>query len=183
MERRRRLSRHAHLHRQQAGRPLARRAVRNPEDSSTLPSRRRPALYMHPYAGAKMVATLAFLHGRRVYLNLLAGGFKNDLVALGDDTPHDERYDRTVEYAQVVRALLTSSSGVSFAGRYYTLAARDDGAGSPGRALPRHPDLGLVGRRTGRCPRDRSDSHPVPGPTERGRRARASMSRPVFGSA
>src|SRR5579863_2628414 len=31
-------------------------------------------VYMHPYAAAKMVATLAFLHGRRTYLNMVAGG-------------------------------------------------------------------------------------------------------------
>src|SRR5690349_14512360 len=35
--------------------------------------------YMHPYSVAKMAATLAFLHGRRVYLNMVAGGFKADL--------------------------------------------------------------------------------------------------------
>jgi len=34
-------------------------------------------VYMHPYAVAKMVSTLAFLHGRRVFLNMVAGGFKN----------------------------------------------------------------------------------------------------------
>src|SRR6266496_6617877 len=34
-------------------------------------------VYMHPYTVAKMVASLGFLHGRRVYLNMVAGGFKN----------------------------------------------------------------------------------------------------------
>src|SRR5690554_5968654 len=29
-------------------------------------------IYMHPYAVAKMVTSLAFLHGRRVWLNMLA---------------------------------------------------------------------------------------------------------------
>src|SRR5882724_4610601 len=33
-------------------------------------------VYMHPYSAAKMVATLGFLHGRRVYLNMVAGVFK-----------------------------------------------------------------------------------------------------------
>ena len=40
--------------------------------------------YMHPYSVAKMVASIAFMHGRRVYLNMVAGGFRNDLVALND---------------------------------------------------------------------------------------------------
>ncbi|HXF97259.1 MAG TPA: LLM class flavin-dependent oxidoreductase [Gaiellaceae bacterium] len=78
-------------------------------------------LYMHPFTAAKKVATLAFLHGRRVYLNMLAGGFKNDLVALGDETSHDERYARTVEYTLILRQLLSSSGPVSFRGRYYRL--------------------------------------------------------------
>lgn len=77
---------------------------------------------MHPYTAAKMVSTLAFLHGRRVYLNMLAGGFKNDLTALGDDTPHDQRYERTIEYTRVLTALLSTRDPVTFAGRYYTVA-------------------------------------------------------------
>jgi alkanesulfonate monooxygenase len=76
-------------------------------------------IYMHPYTAAKMVSTLAFLHGRRIFLNMLAGGFKNDLLALNDETPHDDRYLRTVEYTQIIKALLSSAEPVSFEGKYY----------------------------------------------------------------
>jgi alkanesulfonate monooxygenase len=76
-------------------------------------------VYMHPYSAAKMVTSLAHLHGRRVHLNLLAGGFKNDLLALGDETPHDERYERTVEYARIVLSLLKGATPVTLEGRYY----------------------------------------------------------------
>ncbi len=75
-------------------------------------------VYMHPYTAATMIASLAFLHGRPVALNMLAGGFRNDLVALGDETPHDERYARTVEYTQIVTGLLAGES-VTLEGRYY----------------------------------------------------------------
>jgi alkanesulfonate monooxygenase len=78
-------------------------------------------IYMHPYSAAKMVASLGFLHGRRVYLNIVAGGFRNDLLALGDDTPHDERYERAVEYTLIVKALLTGVEPVTFSGRYYSV--------------------------------------------------------------
>lgn len=78
-------------------------------------------VYMHPYAVAKMVASLAHLHGRSVHLNMLAGGFRNDLVALGDDTEHDERYRRTVEYTRIVMALLRDEGPVTVDGRYYTV--------------------------------------------------------------
>src|SRR5437763_15491543 len=75
--------------------------------------------YMHPYSVAKMVTSLAFLHGRRVFLNMVAGGFTNDLAALNDHTPHDERYDRVVEYTLIVQRLLRGEGPVSFQGAYY----------------------------------------------------------------
>jgi alkanesulfonate monooxygenase len=78
-------------------------------------------IYMHPYTAAKMVSTYAYLHGRRVYLNMLAGGFKNDLAALNDDTPHDDRYVRTVEYTQIMKRLLSDPDGLTFDGKYYTV--------------------------------------------------------------
>src|SRR5262249_59504633 len=76
-------------------------------------------IYMHPYSAAKMVVSLGFLHGRRIYLNIVAGGFKNDLLALGDSTPHDERDKRAVEYTLIVKALLSGAEPVTFEGRYY----------------------------------------------------------------
>ena len=76
-------------------------------------------IYMHPFSVAKLVSTLGFLHGRGVCLNMVAGGYTNDLAALHDPTPHDERYARLVEYTQIVMALLASDGPVSFAGRHY----------------------------------------------------------------
>ncbi len=76
-------------------------------------------VYMHPYTAAKMITSLAYMHGRSVHLNMLAGGFKNDLVALGDVTPHDDRYVRAVEYAQIMMALLRGTAPLSMDGRYY----------------------------------------------------------------
>lgn len=78
-------------------------------------------LYMHPYAVAKMVASLAFLYGRRVILNMVAGGFKNDLVSLGDQTPHDRRYDRLIEYSRIIQLLTASPLPVTYQGEFYTL--------------------------------------------------------------
>ena len=78
-------------------------------------------LYMHPYSVAKKIATLAFLHGRRVYLNMVAGGFKNDLTALNDDTPHDDRYLRTVEYTQIIKKLCAGEGPLTYEGKYYTV--------------------------------------------------------------
>jgi alkanesulfonate monooxygenase len=76
--------------------------------------------YMHPYSAAKMVATLAYMHGRRLYLNMLAGGFRTDLLALDDPTPHDERYERTIEYTQIVAALVAGEN-VTYKGKHYSV--------------------------------------------------------------
>lgn len=78
------------------------------------------AVYMSPYSVAKMVTSLAYLHGRAVDLNMVAGGFRNDLLALGDETPHDDRYNRTVEYARIITGLLKGET-VTLEGKWYTV--------------------------------------------------------------
>jgi alkanesulfonate monooxygenase len=77
-------------------------------------------VYMHPYSVAKIVASIGHIYGRRVYLNMVAGGFRNDLISLGDEIPHDERYTRLTEYTQIVIRLL-SGERVTVEGNYYTL--------------------------------------------------------------
>jgi alkanesulfonate monooxygenase len=77
-------------------------------------------VYLHPYAVAKMVSSFGHIYGRRVYLNMVAGGFRNDLLALGDQTAHDERYARVVEYTLLVKRLLHGER-VSFDGSYYSV--------------------------------------------------------------
>jgi alkanesulfonate monooxygenase len=109
-------------------------------------------VYMHPYAAAKMVSSLAFVHGRRIYLNMLAGGFKNDLLALHDDTPHDERYDRTVEYTLVIKQLLFGSDPVTFDGKYYKvtnlkMSPRLEPELCPGILISGSSDAGLAAAR------------------------------------
>jgi alkanesulfonate monooxygenase len=79
-------------------------------------------VYMHPYTAAKMIASIAHMHGRSVHLNMVAGGFVNDLLALGDTTPHDDRYTRLVEYTKIVLATLRDAGPVTFAGRYYSIS-------------------------------------------------------------
>jgi alkanesulfonate monooxygenase len=77
-------------------------------------------IYMHPFSLAKGIASLAYFYGRQVYCNLVAGGFPRDLVSMGDTTPHDRRYDRVVEYATVVKELLSKGFS-SFSGDFYNL--------------------------------------------------------------
>lgn len=75
-------------------------------------------VYMSPYTAACKIASLAFLYQRKIALNMVAGGFKNDLQNLGDDTDHDSRYDRLIEYTLIMKALLRGEV-VTFEGTYY----------------------------------------------------------------
>jgi len=78
-------------------------------------------VYMHPYTVAKMVSTLGFFYNRRLSLNMVAGGFMNDLAAMGDKTPHDRRYDRLIEYTTIIQRLLASPAPPTFEGEFYAV--------------------------------------------------------------
>jgi alkanesulfonate monooxygenase len=75
-------------------------------------------VYMHPYSAAKILTTLAYFYGRRIYLNMIAGGFTGDLQALQDTTPHDRRYARLVEYTAIIKDLLAGQC-VTRSGEFY----------------------------------------------------------------
>jgi alkanesulfonate monooxygenase len=74
---------------------------------------------MHPYTVAKMLASLGALHGRASCLNMVSGGFRNDLFSLDDRTPHDRRYDRLLEYVRIVQGLLEGDRPLTFRGDFY----------------------------------------------------------------
>lgn len=75
--------------------------------------------YMHPFTVASRLAAFGHLYGRRLVLNMVAGGFRNDLVALGDPTSHDRRYDRLIEYTRIVLDLVRGEGPVTFDGDFY----------------------------------------------------------------
>ena len=76
-------------------------------------------LYMHPFSVAKMVSSIALLHGRKVFLNMITGTALNYLEALSDKKGHDDRYERLREYTIIIRRLLESTRPVTFHGQYY----------------------------------------------------------------
>jgi alkanesulfonate monooxygenase len=78
-------------------------------------------VYMHPYTAAKMVTTFSYLYNRRIYLNMVAGGFVNDLIALNDFIEHDDRYDRLVEYVSIMKFLFDEPGPVTFTGSYFAV--------------------------------------------------------------
>src|SRR5690554_5688030 len=50
------------------------------ETERLLPMIALQPVYMHPYTVAKKIATIALLYNRRIAINLIAGGFRNDLI-------------------------------------------------------------------------------------------------------
>lgn len=108
-------------------------------------------IYMHPYTVAKAIASIAALSERRVYLNMVAGGFKNDLTALNDTTPHDQRYERLEEYTHIISQLL-GGAAVRFDGSFYQvdklkLSPAVDPQLMPGIFISGSSDAGLAAAR------------------------------------
>lgn len=93
-------------------------------------------LYLHPFALANNILTLALLHERQVLLNMVAGGFPRDLEAFCDGTPHDRRYDRVVEYAKIVIHLLARKEPISFSGEFYRVKNLQLRARLPSALMP-----------------------------------------------
>ena len=118
-------------------------------------------IYMHPYSVAKTLASIAALWRRRLYLNMVAGGFKNDLTALNDTTPHDSRYDRLAEYTLIIRQLLESDRPVTFRGEFYQVENLRMTPPVAPRSGTGHLDLGVLRGGSGGGTTDRRDRHQV----------------------
>jgi alkanesulfonate monooxygenase len=91
------------------------------ETQHLLPMIALQPVYMHPYTVAKKISTIGYLYERPIALNLIAGGFKNDLTALDDQTEHDRRYDRLLEYTEIIQQLLQSDQPVTYEGEFYSI--------------------------------------------------------------
>lgn len=91
------------------------------ETTNLLPMIALQPMYMHPYTVAKKIATIGLIYNRPIALNLVAGGFVNDLSAIGDHTPHDKRYERLAEYAEIIQLLLTTNKAVTYKGEFYEI--------------------------------------------------------------
>jgi alkanesulfonate monooxygenase len=70
--------------------------------------------YMHPYCVAKQITSFAYLYGRRLCLDMNAGGPDHDLDALGD-----LRIARLVEYTRIVMDLVETGGPLTIDGAFY----------------------------------------------------------------
>ncbi|KIL40788.1 F420-dependent oxidoreductase [Gordoniibacillus kamchatkensis] len=116
----------------------------------------RPGL-IAPVLAARMAATLDYVSGGRALINVVTGGSPGDLLATGDPLAHahDERYERTLEFLQIVKGVWVNSAGqkhgrlageqpyqsaerLHFQGKHYTI---DGGASFPAPVQQPHPPL------------------------------------------
>lgn len=75
--------------------------------------------FVAPTLATKMSNTLDQALKGRVLINVVTGGFPQELAADGDFTDHDERYVRTQEFMQVVKQAWTGGKAWSHEGKYY----------------------------------------------------------------
>jgi alkanesulfonate monooxygenase len=76
-------------------------------------------VYTHPYWVAKQITSFGYLYGRRLSLNMVAGGCTTDAETLNDTTPHDLRDARLIEYTAIVMRLLANGGPLTGTGAFY----------------------------------------------------------------
>jgi alkanesulfonate monooxygenase len=92
---------------------------------------------MPPFTAAKLIHSLSSLYGRRIDLNMITGAAPAELQQVGETLEHDARYERMVEYVQVIRGLLTAEQAFSYEGRYYRYRGLQIGTALPAQLQPR----------------------------------------------
>lgn len=92
----------------------------------------RPGL-ISPTLAAQMAATYQRLSGGRLLLNVVTGGDEGEQRRFGDWLDHDERYDRTREFLEVVRGVWQGP--LDYEGRHYRI--QDGRVAVPPNPTPR----------------------------------------------
>ncbi len=84
----------------------------------------RPGL-TSPVYSAQICNTLDWTTNGRVTVNVVTGSSPKEQMRYGDHLNHDERYERTLEFLDIIKALWTSKEPVNFKGKFYDI--RDAG--------------------------------------------------------
>lgn len=101
----------------------------------------RPGL-VGPVLAAQQANTLDYLTGGRLSLNVVSGANSADLRRYGYHAGHDERYDCTEEFLDVVMRVWEEKGPVTHEGKFF----RVEGAHVwPPRLSQPHPDIFLAG--------------------------------------
>jgi alkanesulfonate monooxygenase SsuD/methylene tetrahydromethanopterin reductase-like flavin-dependent oxidoreductase (luciferase family) len=77
---------------------------------------------IHPVMAAKQAATIDHLSDGRFSLNIVTGWYRPEIEMFGEpQMEHDERYERAVEWLDVIKRLWTLEEEFDFEGRYYQI--------------------------------------------------------------
>ncbi|HEV7817087.1 MAG TPA: LLM class flavin-dependent oxidoreductase [Janthinobacterium sp.] len=83
--------------------------------------------FVAPTLAARQFATLDHFSGGRLALHVISGGDDTEQQRDGDFLNHDERYQRTSEYLDVVRKTWTSEGPFDHEGRFYRFKGQNAG--------------------------------------------------------
>ncbi|MCR8660054.1 LLM class flavin-dependent oxidoreductase [Paenibacillus endoradicis] len=103
----------------------------------------RPGL-ISPVLAARTAATLDQMSGGRVMMNVVTGHYPQDLKACGDPLydQHDQRYERTQEFLEVVRGVWghggRNAEGFNYEGKHYFV---EGGTCQPAAHQQPHPPI------------------------------------------
>ena len=75
--------------------------------------------FVAPTVAARKFATLDQLSGGRASVNIISGGNDAEQARDGDYLSHDERYERTGEFIDILKETWTSETPFSHQGKYY----------------------------------------------------------------
>ncbi len=75
--------------------------------------------FVVPTLAARTAATFDNLTDGRLWLHIISGGADGEQHRDGDWLSHDDRYERTDEYLEIVRRVWTSEKPFDFEGRFY----------------------------------------------------------------
>jgi alkanesulfonate monooxygenase len=101
----------------------------------------RPGL-TSPVFAAQTANTVDTISGGRLTINVVTGSGPADQMRYGDHLAHDERYERTDEFLDIVKAIWYTDGPVNFKGKYYDIR---DSAIYPERVSRPHPPFYLGG--------------------------------------
>lgn len=77
-------------------------------------------IYAHPFTVAKMISSYSLVYEKQIFLNMVTGACVKQHAALADEIDHDEKYDRLLEFIQIVQGLTENSPApLTYEGKYY----------------------------------------------------------------
>lgn len=76
---------------------------------------------INPVYCALKIITFQKIYGNRISINLVSGASKVEQNIFGDSTSIDLRYQRTGEFAQIIKQLVTTGNIEKFEGKFYNI--------------------------------------------------------------